>query len=149
MIIPRNHLKLLILSICRAIWRCLRFVKRNDKARDRSDSYFISRLSEMLISFQAKKQLNNLSIYEKNQPKGKSFKALLSEDQDDIEFYNSIKKKHADKALITRQTRGEIASSSVSNNNQQIQLIDIQERKIFMISYLKKEKCFQFIMRSE
>jgi hypothetical protein len=47
-----------------------------------------------------------LSIYEKNQPKGKSFKALLSEDQDDIEFYNSIKKKHADKALITRQTRG-------------------------------------------
>jgi hypothetical protein len=47
-----------------------------------------------------------LSLYQKNQPKGKNFKALLAEDQDDIAFYEKLRKRDADKAIMSHQARG-------------------------------------------
>jgi hypothetical protein len=50
--------------------------------------------------------MNQLSIYQKNQVKGKNFRALLAEDEDDIQFYQGLRKRDADKVMMTRQTRG-------------------------------------------
>ena len=55
---------------------------------------------------EAKELMKKLGIYEKNAAKRKNFKALLAEDKDDIEFYNGLKKRDADKVLIHHKSRG-------------------------------------------
>ena len=94
----------LISSICNAR-------KRSSRQETGADLYH--RL--IIITIKAKKLMNNQSIYEKNQPKGKSFKTLLAEDPEDVTFYNSIRKRQADKLLMTRQTRGAFWECLTSN----------------------------------
>jgi hypothetical protein len=55
---------------------------------------------------QAKEKMKTLHIYEKNVAKRKNFKTLLAEDDDDIDFYDKLRKRDADKILINRQARG-------------------------------------------
>lgn len=45
--------------------------------------------------------MKKLSIYEKNQINRKNFKALLAEDDDDVAFYQNLKKRD-DKILLNR-----------------------------------------------
>lgn len=51
--------------------------------------------------------MNKKSIYDKNQAKGRSFKTLLMEDQEDLDFRRDLKNKESDKILLTRQTGGD------------------------------------------
>nr|KAJ3421483.1 Coiled-coil domain-containing protein 38 [Polyrhizophydium stewartii] len=68
---------------------------------------FAMREEDRRVKQQAKEAMKNLSIYDKNTVKRKNFKALLAEDADDIEFYNSLRKRDADKFLVNRQTRAD------------------------------------------
>ena len=47
-----------------------------------------------------------MKIYDKNTVRRKNFKTLLAEDPDDVEYYNSLRKRDADKVLMNRQARG-------------------------------------------
>lgn len=67
---------------------------------------FTMRENDRKSKREAKQRLNSLGIYEKNQIKGKNFKTLLAEDEDDLAFYEGLRKRDADKVLMTRQTRG-------------------------------------------
>ncbi|KAJ3346336.1 Coiled-coil domain-containing protein 38 [Kappamyces sp. JEL0680] len=79
---------------------------------------------------EAKKQHNTLSIYEKNQSKGKSFKTLLAEDQDDLAFYEGLRKREADKVLMSRQTR---ADRHLGKEN--LQDFIAKKREMFLVHY--------------
>ncbi|KAI8920403.1 hypothetical protein BC831DRAFT_479822 [Entophlyctis helioformis] len=68
---------------------------------------FAMREEDRRVKQQAKEAMKNLSIYDKNTVKRKNFKALLAEDADDIEFYNGLRKRDADKFLVNRQTRAD------------------------------------------
>ncbi|KAI8909603.1 hypothetical protein EDD86DRAFT_205831 [Gorgonomyces haynaldii] len=68
---------------------------------------FTMREEDRKLKEQAKELNKKLTIYEKNAVKRKNFKALLAEDQDDIDFYKNLKKRDADKFLINHKTRAE------------------------------------------
>ncbi|KAJ3044258.1 Coiled-coil domain-containing protein 38, partial [Rhizophlyctis rosea] len=65
---------------------------------------FALREEERRLKQEAKEKLKNANIYDKNVVQRKNFKALLAEDPDDIEFYEQLRKRDADKILINRQT---------------------------------------------
>jgi hypothetical protein len=67
---------------------------------------FSMRENDKLAKRQAKQKMNMKSIYEKHQVKGKNFKTLLAEDEDDVQFYQNLRKRDVDKVMMTRQTRG-------------------------------------------
>ncbi|KAJ3106645.1 Coiled-coil domain-containing protein 38, partial [Physocladia obscura] len=48
-----------------------------------------------------------MSIYDKNVSQRKNFKDLLAEENDDIDFYDKLRKRDADKILINRQARAD------------------------------------------
>jgi hypothetical protein len=75
---------------------------------------FSMRENDRIAKRQEKQKLNGKSIYEKHTVKGKNFKTLLAEDEDDIKFYQNVKKRDADTVMLTRQTRGMNGSSSGS-----------------------------------
>ncbi|KAJ3398079.1 Coiled-coil domain-containing protein 38 [Chytriomyces hyalinus] len=68
---------------------------------------FEMREEERQLKMEAKEKLKTLSIYEKNVTTRKNFKDLLAEEDDDINFYDALRKRDADKILINRQTRAD------------------------------------------
>ncbi|KAJ3417141.1 Coiled-coil domain-containing protein 38 [Chytridiales sp. JEL 0842] len=66
---------------------------------------FAMREEERKQKQQAKENMKKLHIYEKNVTKRKNFKTLLAEDDDDVEFYDKLRKRDADKILTNRQAR--------------------------------------------
>ncbi|KAJ3006676.1 UNVERIFIED_CONTAM: Coiled-coil domain-containing protein 38, partial [Siphonaria sp. JEL0065] len=68
---------------------------------------FVMREEERRLKLEAKEKMKNLSIYEKNLTQRKNFKDLLAEENDDIEFYDKLRKRDADKILINRQARAD------------------------------------------
>ncbi|KAJ3316752.1 Coiled-coil domain-containing protein 38, partial [Boothiomyces sp. JEL0866] len=90
---------------------------------------FALRENDRNLKRQQKQAMNNMSIYEKNSSKKKNFKALLAEDQDDIEFYKGIRKRDVDKVLAARQTRGK----HLGKENLQ-DFID-KKREMFLVHY--------------
>jgi hypothetical protein len=50
--------------------------------------------------------MKNLKIHEKNVEKRKNFKELLYEDQDDIKFYEAMRKRQGDKILVNKKANG-------------------------------------------
>lgn len=68
---------------------------------------FAMRDEERRLKQEAKEKVKTLSIYEKNLVKRKNFKDLLAEDDDDIGFYDRLRKRDADKILINRQARAD------------------------------------------
>ncbi|KAI8612042.1 hypothetical protein BC830DRAFT_1138587 [Chytriomyces sp. MP71] len=68
---------------------------------------FAMREEEKRLKQEAKEKLKNLNIYEKNLTTRKNFKDLLAEEDDDIDFYDKLRKRDADKILINRQTRAD------------------------------------------
>ncbi|KAJ3236224.1 Coiled-coil domain-containing protein 38 [Chytriomyces hyalinus] len=68
---------------------------------------FEMREEERVLKMEAKEKLKTLSIYEKNVTTRKNFKDLLAEEDDDINFYDALRKRDADKILINRQTRAD------------------------------------------
>ncbi|KAK6094838.1 hypothetical protein MT418_005108 [Batrachochytrium dendrobatidis] len=68
---------------------------------------FAMREEDRRVKLEIKEAMKNLSIYEKNTVKRKNFKNLLAEDTDDVDFYNVLRKRDADKFLVNRQTRAD------------------------------------------
>ncbi|KAJ3297576.1 Coiled-coil domain-containing protein 38 [Borealophlyctis nickersoniae] len=68
---------------------------------------FAMREEERRVKQEAKEKMKHLSIYEKNVVKRKNFKSLLSEDADDVEFYEQLRKRDSDKILVNRHTRAD------------------------------------------
>ncbi|KAJ3113782.1 Coiled-coil domain-containing protein 38 [Phlyctochytrium bullatum] len=68
---------------------------------------FAMREEERRQKQEAKERLKQQSIYEKNVVRRKNFKELLAEDPDDIEFYDQLRKRDADKILVNRQARAD------------------------------------------
>ncbi|KAI8853068.1 hypothetical protein BC829DRAFT_430335 [Chytridium lagenaria] len=68
---------------------------------------FAMREEERKLKLEAKEQLKNQNIYEKNVVKRKNFKELLAEEDDDVDFYDQLRKRDADKILVNRQTRAD------------------------------------------
>ncbi|KAJ1550866.1 Cilia- and flagella-associated protein 100, partial [Nowakowskiella sp. JEL0078] len=69
---------------------------------------FAMREEERKMKKEAKEQMKTLSIYEKSiSHKRKNFKALLAEEEDDVEFYENLKKRDSDKILINQQARAD------------------------------------------
>ncbi|KAJ3203181.1 hypothetical protein HDU67_010332, partial [Dinochytrium kinnereticum] len=64
---------------------------------------FAMREEERKLKHEAKEKLKNQSIYEKNVVNRKNFKELLAEDDDDVEFYDQLRKRDADKILAEEQ----------------------------------------------
>ncbi|KAJ3315359.1 Coiled-coil domain-containing protein 38, partial [Boothiomyces sp. JEL0838] len=91
---------------------------------------FALRENDRNLKRQQKQAMNNMSIYEKHSSKKKNFKALLAEDQDDIEFYKGIRKRDVDKVLAARQTR---ADRHLGKENLQ-DFID-KKREMFLVHY--------------
>ncbi|KAI8826926.1 uncharacterized protein EV422DRAFT_17462 [Fimicolochytrium jonesii] len=66
---------------------------------------FALREDERRQKQEAKAQMRKLHIYEKSMVKRKNFKELLAEEEDDIAFYERLKKRDSDKVLTNRQAR--------------------------------------------
>lgn len=58
--------------------------------------------------------MRNLHIYEKNVVKRKNFKELLAEEQEDVEFYDELRRRDSDKILTNRHAQGWIPSDDRS-----------------------------------
>jgi hypothetical protein len=48
----------------------------------------------------------NKKVYEKHLHKKKNFKALLAEDEEEIQFYDQLRKRELDKISNNKQSRG-------------------------------------------
>ncbi|KAI9351284.1 hypothetical protein BDR26DRAFT_907396 [Obelidium mucronatum] len=68
---------------------------------------FAMREEERRQKLEAKERMKSLSIYEKNMSQRKNFKDLLAEENDDVDFYDKLRKRDADKILINRQARAD------------------------------------------
>ncbi|KAJ3157560.1 Cilia- and flagella-associated protein 100 [Geranomyces michiganensis] len=66
---------------------------------------FSMREDERRIKQETKEKMRHLHIYEKSVVKRKNFKELLAEEEDDVRFYDELRKRDADKVLTTRQAR--------------------------------------------
>ncbi|KAI8918642.1 hypothetical protein DFJ77DRAFT_456369 [Powellomyces hirtus] len=66
---------------------------------------FSMREEERRQKQETKEKMRHLHIYEKSTVKRKNFKQLLAEEDDDIHFYNELRKRDSDKILTTRQAR--------------------------------------------
>ncbi|TPX71509.1 hypothetical protein SpCBS45565_g01080 [Spizellomyces sp. 'palustris'] len=66
---------------------------------------FAMREDERRQKQEAKEQMRNLHIHEKNVIKRKNFKELLAEEPDDIQFYEQLRRRDSDKILTNRQAR--------------------------------------------
>ncbi|TPX60736.1 hypothetical protein PhCBS80983_g01648 [Powellomyces hirtus] len=66
---------------------------------------FSMREDERRQKQETKEKMRHLHIYEKSTVKRKNFKQLLAEEDDDIHFYNELRKRDSDKILTTRQAR--------------------------------------------
>jgi hypothetical protein len=71
--------------------------------------------------------MKKLSIYEKNQIKRKNFKALLQEDEDDIAFYQNLKKRD-DKVLINRNRDRRMGKENLHD-------FIAKKREMFLVQY--------------
>ncbi|KAG5463428.1 MAG: hypothetical protein BJ554DRAFT_7641 [Olpidium bornovanus] len=81
---------------------------RNPFHMPSDEDIFAMRDQERQAKAQAKEQIRRLSVYEKGVVKRKNFKALLAENEDEVDkkLLETLKKRDADKILINRQTRG-------------------------------------------
>ncbi|KAI8800093.1 hypothetical protein BJ742DRAFT_764473 [Cladochytrium replicatum] len=68
---------------------------------------FAMREEERRIKKEAKDKMKTLSIYNKNTTKRKNLRSLLAEDEDDIQFYEHLRKRDSDKILINQRTRAD------------------------------------------
>ncbi|KAJ3072962.1 Coiled-coil domain-containing protein 38 [Podochytrium sp. JEL0797] len=68
---------------------------------------FAMREEERRQKLEEKEKSKTLHIYEKNVTQRKNFKDLLAEETDDIDFYDKLRKRDADKILINRQARAD------------------------------------------
>ncbi|KAJ3297159.1 Coiled-coil domain-containing protein 38 [Rhizoclosmatium sp. JEL0117] len=68
---------------------------------------FAMREEERRQKSEAKEKMKHMRIYEKNVTQRKNFKDLLAEESDDVDFYDKLRKRDADKILINRQTRAD------------------------------------------
>ncbi|KAI8593585.1 hypothetical protein BDZ88DRAFT_93809 [Geranomyces variabilis] len=66
---------------------------------------FSMREDERRVKQETKEKMRHLHIYEKSVVKRKNFKELLAEEEDDLRFYDELRKRDADKVLTTRQAR--------------------------------------------
>ncbi|KAJ3183482.1 Coiled-coil domain-containing protein 38 [Geranomyces variabilis] len=66
---------------------------------------FSMREDERRVKQETKEKMRHLHIYEKSVVKRKNFKELLAEEEDDVRFYDELRKRDADKVLTTRQAR--------------------------------------------
>ncbi|RKO93633.1 hypothetical protein BDK51DRAFT_42595, partial [Blyttiomyces helicus] len=99
---------------------------------------FAMREEERRVKQEAKEKMKNQSIYDKNVVKRKNFKALLSEDADDLQFYEQLRKRDSDKILINRQTRAD--RHFVKEN---LHDFIAKKREMFLVQYalgVKKEE---------
>ncbi|EGF79292.1 hypothetical protein BATDEDRAFT_89615 [Batrachochytrium dendrobatidis JAM81] len=82
-------------------------IERNPFHMPSDVEVFAMREEDRRVKLEIKEAMKNLSIYEKNTVKRKNFKNLLAEDTDDVDFYNVLRKRDADKFLVNRQTRAD------------------------------------------
>ncbi|KAH6576492.1 hypothetical protein BASA62_001413 [Batrachochytrium salamandrivorans] len=80
-------------------------LEKNPFRRPSDVEVFAMREEERRVKQQAKEAMKTQSIHEKNIVKRKNFKELLMEDPEDIDFYDSLRKRNADNFLVNRQTR--------------------------------------------
>ncbi|KAJ3018044.1 Coiled-coil domain-containing protein 38 [Thoreauomyces humboldtii] len=66
---------------------------------------FSMREEERRQKQESKEKMRHLHIYEKSIVKRKNFKELLAEEEDDIQFYEDLRKRDSDKILTNRQAR--------------------------------------------
>lgn len=90
---------------------------------------FSMREQDKVNKQQAKELQKKLSIYEKNSVKRKNFKALLSEGQDDVDFYKSLKKKDVDVGLINNRNRDR------NMGKENLQEFIAKKREMFLVQY--------------
>ncbi|KAI9206345.1 uncharacterized protein BJ171DRAFT_440430 [Polychytrium aggregatum] len=81
--------------------------KRNPFHMPSDVEVFAMREEERKTKQMAKEKMKHMKIYEKNVVQRKNFKDLLAEEDDDIEFYDKLRKRDSDKILTNRQTRAE------------------------------------------
>ncbi|KAJ3196675.1 Coiled-coil domain-containing protein 38 [Irineochytrium annulatum] len=81
--------------------------KRNPFHLPNDLEVFALREEERRLKHEAKEKLKNLRIYEKNVQIRKGFKDLLKEEADDVDFYDELRKRDADKILINRHARAD------------------------------------------
>eukprot|EP00842_Homolaphlyctis_polyrhiza_P005968 jgi/Hompol1/6372/HPOL_001188-RA len=99
---------------------------------------FAMREEDRRIKQQTKEAMQNLSIYEKNTTKRKNFKALLAEDVEDIDFYNSLRKRDGDKFLVNRQTRGTFYQRILADRHfgkENLHDFIAKKREMFLVQY--------------
>ncbi|KAJ3227795.1 Coiled-coil domain-containing protein 38 [Clydaea vesicula] len=80
-------------------------VKENPFHMPPDQGVFAMREGEKKIKQELKEKMKNLKIHEKNVEKRKNFKSLLSEDLDDVEFYEKMKKKDSEKILVNKHAQ--------------------------------------------
>lgn len=66
---------------------------------------FEMRLDDRQLKEQKHKDMIGKRIYEKHLTKKKNFKALLAEDDEDIQFYEKLRKREMDKISNNKQGR--------------------------------------------
>lgn len=91
---------------------------------------FAMREEEKRIKQELKAHVKDLKIHEKNLDKRKNFKSLLAEDDDDLGFYDKLRKRDADKILINKQSQSDRHATKENLHD-----FIAKKREMFLVQY--------------